>query len=105
MYYNFRFQNPGTYRCPTVTCDHTTDSRVGMKRHIMAEINYKPWRCPHCEYRDVQAGGVKRHCAIKHKLKNEFGYLNQEADKEEELNKMLSDSRSETGEHIGVARN
>lgn len=87
IFYNYTFVFQRAYICSM--CGHTTENRVSMKRHIMAEINYKPWRCPHCPYRDVQAGGVKRHCAVKHKVKNEFGFLKQDEELEKKLQTIM----------------
>ena len=61
----------------------------------MAELDYKPFLCPtrDCDYRDVQAGGIKRHCLIRHKEKNVYGEHRREDDKEELISRLVAEGK------------
>ena len=44
-----------------VLCAYQCNDQPTLLRHIMWELDYCPWVCPHCEYKDVTLTGVKRH--------------------------------------------
>ena len=75
------------YSCPK--CQYKCDNLVSIRRHMMSEIGYRPWHCQHCDFKDIQAGGVKRHCLVKHKVANGFGVQETDYGKEEELALMI----------------
>ena len=53
------------YRC--CFCSLTTTFLRDIKQHLMREIDYRPFNCSLCSYRDSSEPVVKRHCLKKHK--------------------------------------
>ena len=55
------------YKC--VKCGGKYSSRATALRHIMSELNFRPWSCPHCTFKDDTLVIVKKHCSEHHPTK------------------------------------
>ena len=60
-----RIHKSTQYKC--CFCSLTTTFHRDIKQHLMREIDYRPFSCKHCSYKDSSRPVVKRHCVRKHR--------------------------------------
>ena len=80
-----------------VLCGFRRPSRSSLLRHIMWELNYRPWCCPYCTYRDVTLFGVKRHCFQQHPTDPFKMVLKQNPDRMSRIHSLVEQSKIENG--------
>jgi len=54
------------WTCPV--CNRHNATKWHLRTHYMIHTGEKPQQCPHCDYRTIQSGVLKRHIQKKHPL-------------------------------------
>ena len=81
-----------------VLCGFRRPTRSSILRHIMWELDYRPWSCPHCSYKDVTLFGVKRHSFQHHPKKPFKMSLNQNPEKMLKIQSLVEQSKVQAGQ-------
>ena len=80
-----------------ILCGQPAPNRSSLLQHIMLELNYCPWHCPHCSYKDVTLFAVKNHCFKVHPRKQFRTVLKQNPDRMLRIQSLVEQSKAEAG--------
>ena len=83
-----------------VLCGEEKDNRSNLLQHIMLELNYRPWSCPHCEFRDVTLHDVKTHCFKSHPAKPWKVVIQKDAERMAKIQDLVERSRVSVDEDV-----